>query len=403
MQTILVVGTGFAGMWSALAAMRLIEQNGGGEVTGIKVIVVSLEPTLVIRLRLYESDSGKMHASIEELFRVTDIQFVPGLVDTIDLAQKRVTIVDPVGIRSLLDYDRLVLAAGSHLTRPSVPGVHEHAFSIDQRDEAVELKKHLHRLAFQLPSPARNTAVIVGGGFTGIEIAAEMPTRLRSIVSSKDVRVVIAERAEELGPELGPGPRPVTLKALVDLGVECKLGAAVAAVDETGVVTSRGERVDSLTIIWTGGMEASALTRQISGERPKRPFARRFRPTVPSVREIFVAGDAALATTDNHGHQALMSCQHAMRLGRFAGHNAAADLLAVLPKPYAQPAYGTCLDLGPWGAVVTEGWDRQVRLTGSVAKAVKQNINQVVIYPPKADRAEAFAAANPESPGPTLD
>lgn len=44
-----------------------------------------------------------------------------------------------------------------------------------------------------------------------------------------------------------------------------------------------------------------------------------------------------------------------MRLGRFAGHNAAADLLALDPKPYTQPSYGACLDLGPWGVVITEG------------------------------------------------
>ena len=172
------------------------------------------------------------------------------------------------------------------------------------------------------------------------------------------------------------------------------------------MVTSRdGERIDSHTVIWTGGMRASALTQQIPGQRDR--FGRlqvdsSLRVLSSSVRDIFAAGDTALAATDGHGNHALMSCQHATPLGRFAGHNAAADLLAIPPKPYAQPAYGTCLDLGPWGAVVTEGWGREVRLTGSVAKAVKSNINQAVIYPPKADRAEAFAAADPDTPGPTL-
>lgn len=407
MQTILVVGTGFAGMWSALSAMRLIDQNGGSNATDIQVIVVSPEPTCVIRPRLYEPGANEMRASLDQLFRVTGIQFVPGRVDTISTEERQVTVTEPAGTRALLKYDRLVLGAGSQLKRPDIPGLHEYAFSIDQREEAAELEKHLQSLASQPSSSARNTVVVAGGGFTGIEIAAELPARLRSILGpDEDVRVVIVEQAGEIGPELGPGPRPIILEALAALGVECRLTAALTAVEKTGVVTSRdGEPIESLTTIWTGGMQASALTRQIPGQQDRLGRLHvdaDLRVLSSSARDIFVAGDTALAITDDQGHHALMSCQHAMRLGRFAGHNAAADLLALSPKPYAQPIYGTCLDLGPWGAVVTEHWDRQVRLTGSIAKAVKQNINQAVIYPPKADRAEAFAAADPDSPGPTL-
>ena len=55
----------------------------------------------------------------------------------------------------------------------------------------------------------------------------------------------------------------------------------------------------------------------------------------------------------------------------------------------------TCLDLGPWGAVYTEGWDRQVKLSGAEAKALKTRINTEWIYPPSANRAEALASADP--------
>ena len=55
--------------------------------------------------------------------------------------------------------------------------------------------------------------------------------------------------------------------------------------------------------------------------------------------------------------------------------------------------------LGPWGgAVHTNGWDREVVLTGAESKARKEYVNRILIYPPKADRAAAFAAANPEQP-----
>ena len=114
--------------------------------------------------------------------------------------------------------------------------------------------------------------------------------------------------------------------------------------------------------------------------------------------KVFAAGDVAYAATDDLGNHAVMSCQHAISLGRHAGNNAAADLLGVPPTPYHQPKYVTCLDLGAWGAVYTEGWDRQVKLLGEQAKELKTQINTLWIYPPAADRSIALAAADPLIP-----
>jgi NADH dehydrogenase len=76
----------------------------------------------------------------------------------------------------------------------------------------------------------------------------------------------------------------------------------------------------------------------------------------------------------------------------------AAHILGVAPTPYSQPKYVTCLDLGAWGAVYTEGWDRQVKLIKEEAKALKTQINTLWIYPPAADRATALASADPMIP-----
>ncbi|MNE90476.1 NADH dehydrogenase-like protein [compost metagenome] len=113
---------------------------------------------------------------------------------------------------------------------------------------------------------------------------------------------------------------------------------------------------------------------------------------------IFAAGDTARAATDDLGNITAMSCQHAIALGRHAGNNAAADLIGVAPTTYSQPKYVTCLDLGGWGAVFTEGWDRQVKLIGAEAKELKRQINTQWIYPPVADREIALAAADPANP-----
>ena len=116
----------------------------------------------------------------------------------------------------------------------------------------------------------------------------------------------------------------------------------------------------------------------------------------PEADAVFATGDVAHAATDALGNVAAMSCQHALSLGRVAGYNAAASLLDLPQHPYSQPKYVTCLDLGPWGALYTEGWDRQVRLTREEGKQLKREINTKWIYPPAADKAAAFAVANPD-------
>ena len=117
---------------------------------------------------------------------------------------------------------------------------------------------------------------------------------------------------------------------------------------------------------------------------------------MPNVPSVYASGDAAKAASDDLGNYALMSCQHATRMGAFAGNNAAADLLRLAPTPYHQRGYVTCLDLGGAGALVTRGWDRKVELVGADAKKLKQEINTVWIYPPTADRKAALASAVPE-------
>jgi NADH dehydrogenase len=145
-------------------------------------------------------------------------------------------------------------------------------------------------------------------------------------------------------------------------------------------------------------MRASPLAAQVSsnldplGRVEVAPDLR-----VPEAPNVFVAGDVAKASTDDSGRYALMSCQHAIVMGQFGGHNVAADLLGVPTLTYRQPFYATCVDLGEWGAVYSEGWDRQIKLTHAEGKARKQMINTQWIYPPAPNRAEALAAGNPQA------
>ncbi|KAJ6445165.1 FAD-dependent pyridine nucleotide-disulfide oxidoreductase [Purpureocillium lavendulum] len=404
-QRLLIIGAGFAGLWSAMAARRLIDVHKDiARDRPIQVTVVAPEPELVLRPRLYEANVAEMRASLVQLFEATDVQFVAARVGAIRPQDGVVDAVDRAGAAITLPYDRLVLAPGSQLARPNIPGLREHAFTIDQIAEAVELEDHLKHLTSLPPTTPRNTIVVCGGGFTGIELAAELPERLAGIFGKGEAfRIVIVERADVIGPELGSNPRPFIASALGELGVEMKLGSAVASIDEGGVTLADGERIDALTAVWTAGMEASPLTKQVAAPRDgmgRLQVDRNLR--IPELPGIFVAGDAASVVTKQDGHLALQSCQHALRLGRAAGHNAAADLLGVDGRPYEQLNYGTCLDLGSWGSLITDGWDRQVHQTGLAAKPIKKFINQTVIYPPPPNAAAAYAAADPADDPPPV-
>ncbi|MGD9802017.1 MAG: NAD(P)/FAD-dependent oxidoreductase [Hyphomicrobiaceae bacterium] len=396
-QRLLIIGAGFAGMYAALSAARLRDLKG---VTprDLEIAVVAPKPTLVVRPRLYEARPETLAAPLRDVFETIDVRFVQGLADSIDTTARTVSLVDGDDRVIQLGYDRLVLATGSRLFRPDIPGLVEHGFSVDQLDDAIALDRHLHALADRPPSLARNTVVVAGGGFTGIEVATEMPGRLRAILG-KDakIRVIIVERNNAVAPDMGAGPRPHIENALRELGVATRLGTGVAALDDGGVTLSGGERIDSATVIWAAGIRAAPLTAQIPSERDN--FGRLIvdrNLRVPNVRDVFATGDAAKAASDDLGNFALMSCQHATRLGAFAGNNAAADLLGLPASPYHQKAYTTCLDLGAAGAIFTRGWDRKVELLGEEAKKLKQEINTVWIYPPRAERAAALASADPE-------
>ena len=394
---LVIVGAGFAGMYAALSSARLRDlKNVSPE--ELEIALVAPEPMLVVRPRLYEARPETLAAPLLDVLKAVDVVYVQGRAETIDTKSRVVELVTSTDARQKLAYDRLIVATGSRLFRPDIPGLAEHSFSVDNLDDAIALDRHLHGLPDLPRSIARDTVVVAGGGFTGVEAATEMPARLRAILGEDArPRVVVVERNAAIAPDLGAGPRPIIEEAFRELGLEVRVGVGVQALDKAGVILTSGERIEAATVIWAAGMRAAPLTAQIPAERDESGRLLVDRDLrVPSVAGVFATGDAAKAASDDRGHYALMSCQHATRMGAFAGHNAVAELLGEPTKPYHQEAYVTCLDLGEAGAVFTRGWDRTVELVGAQAKKTKREINTVWIYPPKADRAVALASADPE-------
>ncbi|MEN5036938.1 NAD(P)/FAD-dependent oxidoreductase [Pseudomonas sp. TWI929] len=393
-SNILIIGAGFAGVWSALSAARLLDQAQRAD---LSISVLAPQPELRIRPRFYEADVHGMKAPLGDLFEAVGIHFIPGNASSIDTQERSVSYTDAQGQPQQIGYDRLILAAGSQVARPAVPGLAEHTFDVDQMESAMRLEQHLVGLAARPASPARNTVVVCGGGFTGIETATEMPARLRAILGADTaLRVVVVDRGAQVGAALGAGITPSIVAACEQAGVEWLAGASVVAVDAGGVTLDNGDYIASNTVVWTVGVKASPLTAQVGGERDN--FGRLKVDShlkVLGQEHVYATGDTAWAAVDDLGNHALMTCQHAIPMGRHSGNNAAADLLGLQPVPYRQPKYVTCLDLGDWGAAFSEGWERELKLHGQEGKDLKRQINSVWIYPPAADRALALAAADP--------
>ena len=394
MTAVVVIGAGFAGLWAALGAARRLD-----ELTvpagAVDITVLSAQPFHDIRVRNYETDLSACRIPLADLLDPVGVAHVAAEVTAIDTGAR--TVATSGG--ATFGYDRLVLASGSRVLKPEIPGLREFAFDVDTHDGALALQRHLRELAEDAPTPAAATVVVVGAGLTGIEAACELPERLRAVFSRATVtpRVILIDRNPAVGSDMGASARPVIEQALSHNGVETRTAVGVTEVTRGGVSLSSGERLAAGTVVWCAGMRASSLTEQLPVPRDRLGRVRvDDYLRVVGVPSVFAAGDVAAARMDDQ-HLSVMSCQHGRPMGRYAGYNVISDLFDEPMLVLRIPWYVTVLDLGPAGAVYTEGWDRLVVSTGAEAKTTKQTINTRRIYPPlTGSREELLAAAAPE-------
>jgi NADH dehydrogenase len=393
LSAVVVIGSGFAGLWAALGAARRLDELGVPAGT-VDITVLSPRPFHDIRVRNYEADLRDNRIPLAQLLDPVGVAHVATEVTAIDADARSVT----TSSGATFGYDRLVLASGSQVLKPAIPGLRDVAFDVDTYDGAVALQHHLRRVADGPATAAAATVVVVGAGLTGIEVSCELPDRLRRLFAGTTVepRVVLVDRGA-IGSDMGSSARPAIDRALAANGVETRAGVGVADISDRGVSLTSGEQLRAATVVWCAGMRASPLTEQLPvaldrlGRVPVDDFLR-----VIGVPAVFAAGDVAAARMDDD-HLSVMSCQHGRPMGRYAGYNVISDLFDQPMIALRIPWYVTVLDLGPSGAVYTEGWDRVMVSNGAEAKATKQAINTRRIYPPlSGNRADLLAAAAPE-------
>src|SRR5690606_8149251 len=114
-----------------------------------------------------------------------------------------------------------------------IPGLAEHGHFIDTWDEAAALDRHLRSLADRPASPARDTVLIVGAGLTGVELACEMPDRLRGLGLTGG-QTILCDALDHIGSDMGADASLVIEEALRDLKVRTRSSVAVRSIDAGG-------------------------------------------------------------------------------------------------------------------------------------------------------------------------
>ena len=218
-------------------------------------------------------------------------------------------------------YDRLLLAPGSGTRLLDVPGLAEHAIGLKTVTEALYLRDHvLGRLetAADLTDPAARrgalTFVVVGAGYAGVELTAQMARLTRNLlplhpsITAADIRWLLVDVAKAVMPELGLSLGQAARQLLEKRGVDVRLGVSVTAVTDTAVTLTDGTTLDCRTLIWCVGVTANPLIDTLNLPMTKGRLEVDASLRLPAHPQVYAIGDAAAVPdltkpADQHGNR----------------------------------------------------------------------------------------------------
>lgn len=354
-QRVLILGGGYAGM---LAAAR-IARGGRAQVT-----LVDQREAFVQRIRLHEALVG---ADVPQLaYRPAlgrrGVTFLQAHVEGIDTARQEVSLSPSGDAARRLGYDLLLIALGSH-TAAGAPGVAEHALRLNDPMQVGREAAQLRALAGR-----GGRVLVIGGGLTAIETAAELGERLPGL------RITLV-----CGGSLGAGYSSAASRhlraALQRLGVELVEGAHVVGLERGRAALDGSAVLDFDCAIWAGGFTAPGLLGAAGLEVDGQGRAL-VTPTlqIPGNPTVFVVGDSAAA--GDPGQAIRMGCVSAAPMGVHAGENISAALAGAALTPFRFGFFMRCVSLGRRDAVVQltgpNDQPRERAFTGRGAALVKE-------------------------------
>jgi NADH dehydrogenase FAD-containing subunit len=329
-DNILILGGGYGG---ALAAARIARR-------GVPVTLIDLGPGFTERIRLHQVAAGDDIDPIpyERLFRKLPVEVIRARVLSIDRAQKSV-----LTTRGAVRYDRLIYALGSSSTTP------EHAVSVGNPTSIRSRLAHAR------------SAIVVGGGLTGIETTAEIAER------HPHIGMALID-GETIGKNLSPRARTHLRDWFDGHGVTLFDRTRVTAVVEGGVILESGQRLEADLVIWCGPFALSPIARDAGLEVNARwqivvdGFLRSSDPS------IYAIGDAAISGSRR------MSCALALPMGAYV-----ADVVCgATREPFRFGFAGVCISLGRSDGIIqlvhADDTPRDTAITGRPGAWMKELI-----------------------------
>jgi len=374
---VVIVGAGFAGFNAARELVRLVGDSA--EITVINSTDYFLYLPLMPQVTGGLIEPGHIRVSLPPRLRKT--RFVLGTVNHVDAARKTVSWTGPEGTAGQTEFDRIILTAGSVNKLLPIPGLTDYAVGFRTITEAVYLHDHIVRqleLASVATDPAeraaRCTFVVVGGGYTGTEVAAHgqlLTTRLAKSLpglAGQEIRWMLLDLAPRLLPELDPRLSKTAERVLRRRGVEVLTGESVSAALDGAVQLTSGDKVVTRSLIWCVGVRADPLVDNLDLHLNRGRLVVNEYMSVPGIPYIYACGDcAAVPDLTRPGQVCGMTAQHAQRQGRQVARNVAASLGHGKASPYKHDDLGFVVDLGGLAAAANP---LHVPLSGPAANAV---------------------------------
>jgi NADH dehydrogenase len=362
---ILILGGGFAGAYTAYYLERLL-----GNRDDFTIALVNKENYFVFQPLLAEIISGNIGildtvSPLRRLLKRTDLYVRE--IESVDLEMKTVTLSHGFRPRPyVLSYDHLVIALGSTTNFRGMAGLQEHALPFKNLADAIFLRNHLiHTLEEATietdPGFRRQllTFVIAGGGFSGVEVAAELNDFVRRVathyrsIDRSEIRVILIHSGKRILDRELAAPLSLYAQSILEKrGIEFRLNDRLRAATPDSAVLSGGERIDTKTLISTVPSAPHPLVASLPLPAEKGKLKANLLTQVEEGAGIWALGDCALIPDPSGNGFCPPTAQHAIRQAKITAHNIAATIRGEQLKPFTFRGLGKMGALGHRSAVV---------------------------------------------------
>ena len=361
---ICIIGGGFGGLYTALSLTKFPwEYEQKPEVTLIDKSDRFLFSPLLYELITEEMQSWEVAPPFEELLANTGIIFHQASVTEINIDAKQV-FLDTEGI---IDYDTLVISTGGKTPVDTVPGAKEYALPFRTLEQAYQLKEKLRLLEASKPEKIR--IAIVGGGYSGVELACKLGDRLGEIG-----RIRIIDRGDKILKHSPDFNRKTATEALEKRQIWLDLETEVERVAADTISLTYKGKTDTIPVdlvMWTVGNQVSKLIQNLPLQKTEGELLK-IKPNLQVAErdDIYALGDVA-ECYDGQGNLLPATAQVAFQQSDYCAWNlwASATNRPLLPFRY-QPL-GEMMTLGTDNATIS---GLGLKLDGSLAYIARRLI-----------------------------